>query len=292
MNFSKKTLGFVALLMVALMTTGCFGIFDKDEGDFTITATVNDSKMGEVTGVDSGYDKDAVTEITAVAKPGYIFSHWEGVDEEFAKDNPLRITVTEDLEIEAVFEVDENFTIQSYDATDDTFIRLDWDSPTNHGNKERLEIKFDMNAPEDMGSSRISFLKFDIDEWSAIYSATFRIFAEADSENGTPDTITIAVYDVTGEDEWTQSELTGENASEDLIYGGTKITEFDAPGHNEAEEWYEVDLTELVADYASEGTTEISLRLESVTNHFKLVYFTSSEGREDTRPELVVVGNK
>lgn len=31
MNFSKKTLGFVALLMVALMTTGCLGIFNKDK---------------------------------------------------------------------------------------------------------------------------------------------------------------------------------------------------------------------------------------------------------------------
>jgi len=292
MNFSKKTLGFVALLMVALMTTGCFGIFDKDEGDFTITATVNDSKMGEVTGVDSGYDKDAVTEITAVAKPGYIFSHWEGVDEEFAKDNPLRITVTEDLEIEAVFEVDESYVEETIVSLEDTYIRAD-EKDNSKATEGILAIK-KVAEDDGWGNSRIAFLKFDVSEWSSVSTATLKLSLVTVHNFDAHPSRPLEIFDVTGE-EWTAEELTWNIASDNqtLFGGGTSVATFDVET-DEAGEVFEIDVTDLIKKHVLAGADEVSIRIESSVSHWEIVTEFASSRAEDeaTHPVLVVGGNK
>lgn len=219
MKFSKNVLGLVAILVIALITTGCFSFLRGDS---------------EVVG------------------------------------DPV---------------------VESFVSIADTYIIGDWRSNENFGEKENLELKLDALDSEN-NSHRKAFLKFNIGEWSEITSATLKLFAEQADSPDVLDIRAIAVYDVTKEEGWDETVLTWNNASAGLLNGGTFINEFSVSGPDvEAEDgrWYEVDVTELVKNYALDSIEEISLRLESLTPHYALqVYFTSREGAEANRPTLVI----
>ena len=72
----------------------------------TLTAPVN----GAVSGNKASYPDGETTDLTAKAASGYAFSHWTGVSDGNKKDNPLKIAMTKDLTLAAVFVKDEEET--------------------------------------------------------------------------------------------------------------------------------------------------------------------------------------
>jgi hypothetical protein len=77
-----------------------------DATKYTITATVNDEKMGTVTGVGQ-YVEGVTATLNAVANPGYEFVQWE----DGSTDNPRTIVVTANTEVAATFRAQTPITI-------------------------------------------------------------------------------------------------------------------------------------------------------------------------------------
>lgn len=75
---------------------------------YTITVTVNDDAMGTVTGAGEYKENTEIT-LTATAKEGYKFVNWI-IGKETKIDNPLTITVTDDMNITANFEEEKSLT--------------------------------------------------------------------------------------------------------------------------------------------------------------------------------------
>lgn len=73
---------------------------NPDAVKYTVTAKVNDPAMGTVSGAGE-YEEGKTATLTANANAGYKFVNWSNGSTE----NPLKITVTEDVEITANFEV-------------------------------------------------------------------------------------------------------------------------------------------------------------------------------------------
>jgi uncharacterized repeat protein (TIGR02543 family) len=69
--------------------------------EHTVTATVNDPAMGTVEGT-GVYTYGASATLTAIANEGYEFVGWT-VGENTVTDNPLTLTVTSDVTVEATF---------------------------------------------------------------------------------------------------------------------------------------------------------------------------------------------
>ncbi len=256
--------------------------------------------MGKVEGIAGSYKKDEIAEIIAKANPEYKFSHWsgDGVTEENKEDNPLKIPVTKDLEITANFIKNEGLIEEALIPIEDTHIMGDWGRGSNYNNDPQILVKANAGPdgnldPEGTFNDRKAFFKFDISDWTSAVSAEFKIYAEQADWDDAFDLRTIAVFDVTGE-VWDSAELTWDNAPESLVNGGTLITQFDISGYEVRDvegKWYSVDLTDLVKQHVENGASELSIRLEGRTGHHKsLVYFTSSEGNEETRPQLIVFG--
>ena len=72
---------------------------EEEVTKYTVTANVNDPAMGSVSGAGE-YAEGKTATLTANANPGYKFVNWSNA----STDNPLKITVTEDIEITANFE--------------------------------------------------------------------------------------------------------------------------------------------------------------------------------------------
>ena len=72
---------------------------NPDAVKYTITANVNDPAMGTVSGAGE-YEEGKTATLTAVPNPAYKFVNWSNG----STDNPLKITVAEDIEITANFE--------------------------------------------------------------------------------------------------------------------------------------------------------------------------------------------
>ena len=72
---------------------------DPDAVKYTVTAKVNDPAMGAVSGAGE-YAEGKTATLTANANAGYRFVNWSNG----STDNPLKITVTENIEITANFE--------------------------------------------------------------------------------------------------------------------------------------------------------------------------------------------
>ena len=73
---------------------------------YTITVTANDPILGSVTGSGT-YPQGATIEISAIPYSGVNFTGWD----DGITDNPRSITVTQDMEIMAIFEKTETYTI-------------------------------------------------------------------------------------------------------------------------------------------------------------------------------------
>lgn len=74
-------------------------VVDPETPEYTITANVNDPAMGIVSGAGKYYE-GTVASLNAIPNSGYQFVNWSNG----STDNPLKITVTEDVEITANFE--------------------------------------------------------------------------------------------------------------------------------------------------------------------------------------------
>ena len=72
---------------------------NPDAVKYTVTANVNDPAMGKVTGAGE-YAEGKTATLTAVPNPAYKFVSWSNG----STDNPLKFTVTEDVELTATFE--------------------------------------------------------------------------------------------------------------------------------------------------------------------------------------------
>lgn len=72
---------------------------EEEVTKYTVTANVNDPAMGTVSGAGE-YAEGKTATLTANANPGYKFVNWSNG----STDNPLKITVTEDVEVTANFE--------------------------------------------------------------------------------------------------------------------------------------------------------------------------------------------
>lgn len=284
---SKRHLGMAVVLVIMLLITGC-------SSEVRVKTLVNDRDMGSVEIATSYYEIGEVAELKAVANRGYQFGHWSGdVPEEYIYDNPLSITVNDYLEVVANFEVFGGSGVFTIDAIADTFILGDWRSGDNYGERASLEIKLDALDSEN-NSHRKAFFAFDIGQWKVVQSATLKLYVEQADSPDALDLRTMAVYDVTNQGDWAENDLTWNNTPDELMTGGTLVNQFDVSGFDVAAEngkWYEVDVTELVKNHTSEGTSEISLRVESLTPHYVLqAYFTSREGAASNRPVLVIDG--
>ena len=87
---------------------------EEEVTKYTVTANVNDPAMGAVSGAGE-YAEGKTATLTANANPGYKFVNWSNS----STDNPLKITVTEDIEITANFEAVPPMTCAEAAATAD-----------------------------------------------------------------------------------------------------------------------------------------------------------------------------
>ena len=87
---------------------------EEEVTKYTVTANVNDPAMGSVSGAGE-YAEGKTATLTANANPGYKFVNWSNG----STDNPLKITVTEDIEITANFEAVPPMTCAEAAATAD-----------------------------------------------------------------------------------------------------------------------------------------------------------------------------
>ncbi len=87
---------------------------EEEVTKYTVTANVNDPAMGAVSGAGE-YAEGKTATLTANANPGYKFVNWSNG----STDNPLKITVTEDIEITANFEAVPPMTCAEAAATAD-----------------------------------------------------------------------------------------------------------------------------------------------------------------------------
>ena len=118
-------------------------------------------------------------------------------------------------------------------------------------------------------SSEISYL--------ATLTGDFRLYVEFVDQLKTSD-----FYDVTG------MEWSGGSTWENAPVTGTFITARSVS--NQADVWYEFNLTQMVKQHVEQGSPEITIRIENSTSHWAgLVRFASREGRANT-PELSVIG--
>ena len=93
----KFTSGSVAGVVVTV--TYAEAASNPDAVKYTVTANVNDPAMGTVSGAGE-YEEGKTATLTANANAGYRFVNWSNG----STDNPLKITVTEDVELTANFE--------------------------------------------------------------------------------------------------------------------------------------------------------------------------------------------
>ena len=75
----------------------------KPGGDPFHLLRITPPTHGKVKGYKVFYKKDELTHITAAASEGYAFSHWTGVPDGHKTQNPLKLKVTADLTLGAVF---------------------------------------------------------------------------------------------------------------------------------------------------------------------------------------------
>ena len=88
-----------AFYIKSISVTYELGEEDPDATKYTVTTNVNDGTMGIVTGAGEYAEGTTVT-LTAAANPGYKFVNWSNGE----TANPLKLTVTENVEITANFE--------------------------------------------------------------------------------------------------------------------------------------------------------------------------------------------
>jgi len=160
----------------------------------------------------------------------------------------------------------------------DTFVRGGAFAENTFGSRENLEVKLDNN---DASMTRVGFIKFDLSDYATIERAILRLYVEFADQL---ESRTIAIYDVTGFD-WLDEDLTWETAP---LNEGTLITSLNVS--NQADVWYEFNITKVVKKHVEQGSNEIVLRIQNNTNHWAgLVRFTSKESKVNT-PELSVIG--
>lgn len=102
----KRTLWFVALLLIVALTAGC-----TDGEPNKVTIEFNEAEgLVKVDGesITSGYvvevEPRASIQLEAVpAAEGLFFGGWEGVSESQEKQNPLKLSVWNDMKIKAIF---------------------------------------------------------------------------------------------------------------------------------------------------------------------------------------------
>ena len=99
---ANKTDNPLKLKMTENITLGV--VFTQKKTGVNHTLTLATIKDGTVTGNKDKYANGETTDITASPlKKTDAFSHWTGVPESYKHDNPLRIPVTQDLTLGAVF---------------------------------------------------------------------------------------------------------------------------------------------------------------------------------------------
>ena len=84
--------------------------FAESDPDKLYKITLSKPAGGAVSGLGAAYKEGEVTDITAKPNSGYAFSHWTGVSDGNKNDNPLKIAMTKDLTLSAVF-------VKTYDLT-------------------------------------------------------------------------------------------------------------------------------------------------------------------------------
>ena len=84
--------------------------FAESDPDKLYKITLSKPAGGAVSGLGAAYKEGEVTDLTAKPNSGYAFSHWTGVSDGNKNDNPLKIAMTKDLTLAAVF-------VKTYDLT-------------------------------------------------------------------------------------------------------------------------------------------------------------------------------
>ena len=84
--------------------------FAESDPDKLYKITLTKPAGGAVSGLGAAYKEGEVTDLTAKPNSGYAFSHWTGVSDGNKNDNPLKVAMTKDLTLAAVF-------VKTYDLT-------------------------------------------------------------------------------------------------------------------------------------------------------------------------------
>ena len=87
---------------------------DSNAKFYNVTATVNDEKMGTVSGTGSYVENNEVS-LKAIANPGYEFVKWSNE----STDNPLKFTLTQDTSFTATFQALTPITIAEANVLED-----------------------------------------------------------------------------------------------------------------------------------------------------------------------------
>ena len=118
---ARSYVALFTLLLGVLLFPSC----DKEESDpkptsSTYKLTLTPPTDGKVSGDKATYKKDELTHITASANNGYKFQHWKGVPEGSKMQNPLKLKMTANLALEAVFGASANGMAITTDANGET----------------------------------------------------------------------------------------------------------------------------------------------------------------------------
>lgn len=118
---------------------------------YTLSLLSGEGGSASVTDSRYTYDRDAVAEATASPMHGYLFSHWL-VNGKRVVDNPIEITMTEDVELQPVFSKIPTYTISLvYDAAVGEVTVTDADDvpvPDLSSVIEDTELVFSANATD------------------------------------------------------------------------------------------------------------------------------------------------
>lgn len=131
---------------------------------YTITVTVNDDAMGTVTGAGEYKENTEIT-LTATAKEDYKFVNWI-IGKETKIDNPLTITVTDDMNITANFEEDKELTPATW-----------YSQESISGTLDGKDVKYTITYEITRNADKTLTIKMDLnDEAAAVVGMVPQIF--------------------------------------------------------------------------------------------------------------------
>ena len=160
-------------------------------------------------------------------------------------------------------------------ASADAYVRNGTFADTSFGSDAALQVK-DATTP---GLLRVSYLKFNLKNFSTITSADLRLFGKLSDSTDT--NITAQVFAAVGTD-WDEASITSNNAPP--VTGAALAS---AVINDTAGKYYQFDLTSYLQAQKAAGHNVVTLAVEASGFSSNYIVFNSRESGAN-RPQLVV----